>query len=71
MFKIVMDLTFILLLVVGTITHIFRLIYLLFKPRVLEKFNFLHLPSKFQLSLYYILVIVICVYVIFLKLNHF
>lgn len=71
MFKNIMDLIIIILLVVSIITHFLRLIYALLKPKGLEKFTFLHFPSKFQLSLYYILVMAICVYGILYKLSHF
>ena len=71
MFKTIMDSFMIILVGLTIIMHLFRLIYILFKPKGLEKYTFLHLPSKMQLSLYYIIVIAIGVYGILYKLSHF
>lgn len=71
MFKAIMDSLMIILIGLTIIMHLFRLIYILFKPKSLEKYTFLHLPSKMQLSLYYIIVIAIGVYGILYKLSHF
>lgn len=71
MFKYIMDWLLIILLGLGMVTHFFRLIYALFKPKILEKYTFLYNPNKVQLILYYILVIAICYNSILYKLSHF
>ena len=51
---------------IGAFTHLGRLIYLLFKPKILDKFTFITntTPSKTHLMLYYVLVIGVLVYII-------
>ena len=54
----------IILLSIAVITNLLRLIYLLLQPSFLKKYKFIAnlTPSKSQLILYYVIVIIMCVY---------
>ena len=73
MFKQCTDLLVIILLSIAGITHLLRLIYLIFTPKFLEKIKLIAnvIPSKTQLILYYILTIAICIYAINIKIGNF
>jgi len=73
MFKQFMDLLVIALLSIAGLTHLCRLIYLIFKPKFFDKFTFISnvIPSKSQLMLYYALTIVVCIYAVNIKLGNF
>lgn len=51
------DIVIITLLSIAALMHLLRLIYVVFKPVILDKYVWLHSPDKIQLCLYYILVI--------------
>lgn len=71
MIKQFMDFAIITLLCIAGFTHLLRLLYLIFRPRILERITFVARtePSKTQLALYYLLTIIVCAYAITYKLN--
>lgn len=71
MFKQIMDYLVIGLLAIGALTHVAKLVYLFFQPKVMEKMKFISTKNqdKNQLSLYYLLTIAACIYVINIKLS--
>jgi hypothetical protein len=73
MLKQFMDLIVITLLSIAGLTDLLRLIYLIFKLKIFDKFTFISnaVPSKSQLMLYYILTIVVCIYAVNIKLGNF
>lgn len=73
MLSLFLDLVIISLVTLAGLVHILRLIYLIFKPRILKRFNFISnpVPSRTNLVLYYILVIGVCIYAFSFKLNRF
>ncbi len=60
------------LLSIALITHILKLVYLLFKPIFMTRYKYFsnNNPSKIDLFLYYILTIGCCYYVIFKYFNN-
>jgi len=52
---------------IALISHILKLIYLLFKPSFMSRIKYFseHSPSKTDLAMYYILTIGCCYYVLF------
>lgn len=68
MLKTFADYFIIFLVALAAITHILKIIYVLFKPGFMDKIKYIsNLPGKTLLLLYYILVVGVCVYVIYLK----
>ena len=72
MFKKIADFFFILIIVQSMIVQFLRIIYLLFKPAFMTKYEFFsnYAISKYKLSLYYVLGISLGYYVILRLLNH-
>jgi len=70
MFKIIMDFNTIILMSLSIIVHFFRIIYLLFKPRFMTKYEFFanYTVSKSQLSVYYLLSILVSYWIILKKI---
>lgn len=71
MIKHILDSIIILLLVTTGLMHMLRIIYVFFKPAFLKKYLFLQNPSKVQLILYYLLVIMVSIYGIIYKIEKF
>ena len=71
MLKQFIDWVIIFLVALAGFIHLLRLIFLVFKPRILKRFDFISnpVPTKINLVLYYILVTGICIYVIHMKLT--
>ena len=72
MIKKIMDFNTILLMSFSIIIHIFRMIYLIFKPRFMSKFEFLtnYTVSKYQLCIYYLLSILVSYWIILKKISN-
>lgn len=72
MFKKISDFFFILIIAQSMIVQFLRIIYLLFKPSFLTKYEFFsnYTISKYKLSLYYVLGISLGYYIILRLLNH-
>ena len=74
MIKKIMDFNTILLMsfIIIIIIHIFRMIYLIFKPRFMSKFEFLtnYTVSKYQLCIYYLLSILVSYWIILKKISN-
>ncbi|MFM1930052.1 MAG: hypothetical protein RL387_1380 [Bacteroidota bacterium] len=72
MLIILKDLTILLLLIIAISSHVLKLIVLYFKPYFLKKLKFLEneIPTKTELTLYYILVILACSRTIIFFINH-
>jgi hypothetical protein len=60
-----------LLISIALITHILKLVYLLFKPMFMNKYKYFsnNKPSKIDLILYYILTIGCSFYIIWKQIN--
>lgn len=60
-----------LLISIALITHILKLVYLLFKPMFMNKYKYFsnNNPSKIDLILYYILTIGCSFYIIWKQIN--
>ena len=60
-----------LLISIALITHILKLVYLLFKPMFMNKYKYFsnNNPSKIDLILYYILTIGCSCYIIWKQIN--
>ena len=71
MFKKIMDFNTIILMTLSIIVHFFRMIYLLFKPRFMSKYEFFanYTVSKSQLSVYYLLSILVSYWIILKKIQ--
>lgn len=71
MFKKIMDFNTIILMSLSIIVHFFRMIYLLFKPRFMSKYEFFanYTVSKSQLSVYYLLSILVSYWIILKKIQ--
>ena len=71
MFKKIMDFNTIILMSLSIIVHFFRIIYLLFKPRFMSKYEFFanYTVSKSQLSVYYLLCILVSYWIILKKIQ--
>lgn len=69
----IVDIIVISLISLAGLTHFLRLIYLIFGPKILQKFTFISdgMPSRFQLAMYYLLTVVICAYALKIKLLNF
>jgi len=66
------DLFIILLLTIAAISHLLRFLYLTLSINLFKKLKYItEPPSKLQLSLYYILVIGVCIFAIIRKLKEF
>jgi hypothetical protein len=65
-----MDFNTIILMSLSIIVHCFRIIYLLFKPRFMSKYEFFanYTVSKSQLSVYYLLSILVSYWIILKKI---
>lgn len=66
-----LDATVIVLMAIAGLTHIMRIIYLVFGIKLLEKIDFIanSQPGKSQLFFYYVLTIGACLYGINLRLG--
>jgi hypothetical protein len=73
MIKLIIEYTIIFVLLVSVLSHFLKIVYLYFKPKVLEKFEFISKPDlgRNKLFLYYLLTILVCIYAINQKLNVF
>lgn len=62
----------IVLLLLAAITHLIRLINLFLTKKIFSKVEFLSkpIPGRFQLVTYYLLVILVCIYAIWLKIQN-
>lgn len=70
MLKEVIRYVIILILTFSSCVILLRLIYLHFKPRILEKMKFIvNGPEKSELSLYYILALGAAIYIIYIKIS--
>ena len=71
MVKQIVEIFIIALLSIAGLSHLLRLVYLFFKPRILKRIDYISnpVPGKLDLALYYILVVGISIYAINLKLN--
>ncbi len=71
MLKQITDILIIGLNAIAVLTHVLKLIYIIFQPKILEKIKFISNRNltKNQLLLYYLLTILVCIYVINLKLS--
>jgi hypothetical protein len=72
MFLFLKDLTIILLLLTAAGSHILKLVFLYFKLPFLKKLKYLEntTPSKIELTLYHVLVILACSKSILFFINH-
>jgi hypothetical protein len=72
MFKRIMDFNVIILMSLSIIIHIFRMIYLLFKPRFMSRYELFrnYSVSKSQLSVYYLLSILVSYWIILKKISN-
>jgi len=68
-----MDLLIVALSSIAGLTHLCRLIYLIFKPKFFDKFTFISnvIPSKSHLMSYYVITIAVCIYAVKIKLGNF
>ncbi len=71
MLKQITDFFIIALNAIAVLTHVLKLIYIFFEPKILGKIKFISNRdiSKSQLILYYLLTILVCIYVIDIKLS--
>lgn len=68
MIKTIADYFIIFIVSFAGLAHFFRIIYVLFKPKFLEKIKFFsNPPDKTSLLLYYTLVAGVCVYVVYIR----
>jgi len=69
MLKTAMDIIIIVFLSIGAISHFLKLFYLVFRPKVLEKIEFIanETPSRTALGLYYLLTVLVCIYSVLYK----
>ena len=72
MIKQFMEWVIIALISLAAISHLLRIVYLIFKPKAMQKIDFFSKPpNKGMLLLYYILVVGTCIYALDIKLNIF
>ena len=57
MIQLIVNGVLIILCAFGAITHLLRLIWILFEPKFLSRYSFLKTPGKGMLIMYYVLVI--------------
>jgi hypothetical protein len=73
MFKHIIDIVVIALLAIAGFTHLLRLINLIVKPELFEKYKFISetTPSKAQLAVYYLLTLAVCISAVLFKISNF